>query len=1411
MKGHVAVGRIASVLGGLAVILVCGAAAAQTEPPKSIQTFSLAQDGDTGTASVAELLKDQEAGRATTGGKPLDVRGISARAGAMSDDKLEASIATLNDLIEETDDDDPSKPEYLARLGEVYWDKAENFLNKAQGNEMNARLRKATEAQDEAAIQAIEAEQKDLMEQREFWQLESVSAYRRVVDYYPEYPAIDETLYYLGFALVQMGRQAEAFPYFARLVREAPNSQYVPEALLNIGEFYFNAGRMEDAEKMYTEVENFKDSTIYGLAIYKKGWCLYNLARHEEAMNQFLTVIDFAKTPEAVKSGYARQLLKESQKDLVMVYSQVGSPDSAIKVFKAISPDGYMDLAIKLAEGYASQGDFEKSSRLYKNIIAEYATRDDAWRIVQFQTAIFGNAYNSGIKKDVVEEASRLIGLLDKYRAIAPKDFIDAEMMKAEELIRVVATTYHNEARKTKETATLEFTHELYNEYLRLFPDAKYVYEITVNYAYLLQDIGQDELAAERFTQIVKMRPEGPQAAEAAHAAVMAYYNLGEDQENKAKSDDTSDTEKKELSTFDQKLVAACETYLAMATKDSPDVVQAQFVKSMAYYRANHFEQASGGFRYIIDNFPEHENAPGAARLLLSSLVLMRDIPGLNDAADAIASRPQLMKDDVPGIIHRINEQKDFNACFEFEQKGLNSRAAECFMAYILKFPATPLKDRALINAGNNFFKARRVEDSLKANGQLVNEFPDSDLAARAVFNIADTYRRLAVYSEAARFYERFVELYPKHELVEEALRFATMLRTGLGDHELAIRDLRRYLKMFPKSEHAAGVALEIPGILVKQGKPVPALKEYNDYLAKYGQAGGVDRRLLVYLRIANTYKTMSGVKNAIAAREGYDKVIAVYDALTEDEKRLVSSIGLAAVAEAMMVKGEAVLDAMRAIKLSGSIAVVSGQIAKKLELSEQAMTIFNTIEKFGQPNWTIAAYSRRGFGFQELAQSIENTPAPKNLNLEQRQLFREGMSEKAMPVWEKAKESFRRCVRGAQELKWYNKYSEEAEDALMDIDPDFRSLPDMRPKPDYYSVLTGRMTLLAERDGQDIPKWSDPNLETRVRNAATAPDTTPEALYNMGAWLKSMGRKAEARTWFDRVLAVKPGFDKAQAAVGMLLFEEGNVADAEAWFARAVAIDPANAIANAYYGWQAIQRRDFPEAINVARIGLISDPDSRDAYAVLAAAYIGMGQIDAGLLVAQNALSLDPADGQIENLKGLMFLRQGEVRQAVKMFEKASIDSPMLYDAWMNLGLVTLGYKDFNSSGTAFQKALELKPTSRDARISLAIVERGSDRGAEALKILTGLASQADDPEAHFNLCLLYQENLADADKALDECTTFMSMTPATHPRRREVEKRIEGIKMTIEALEDSGDTGITPEEPVEGSADPIVAAPVE
>ena len=1344
--------------------------------------------GRPGEIKTYQLTAPAPAGEKGKPAAPMGVKSIVSRPEAIADENLEAAIATLNQLIETTDDNDPSKPEYLSRLADLYWDKAESFFNKAYGNEMFARLRAAQEAGDEAGVAAVEADQKALIQQRTFWQEQAVTAYRSIVDGYPEYPALDSVLYYLGFALVQMDRPADAYPYFARIIRETPNSSFVPDALLNVAEFYFNAGRMDEALRVYGEVENFPASGAYGLAIYKKGWCYYNMGQHDEAMNQFLKVIDYSRSDAARAIGYGAQLMREAQRDLVMVYSQVGSPDNAIKVFRKISPDGYMELAIRLAEGYASQGEYDKSSRLYKRIIAEFKDREDAYRVIEFQRAILENAYRVGVVVRVVEEARRLVGLLDRFGPNAPEAFWKPERARCEEVLRVIATTYHKEVAVTKDEKTMAYTAELYDQYLRLFPDSPERVPMTLNHALLLAQVGKHGEAAEEFSQLIALDPHGEHAETAAHEAVANYYKMLDMSRRRVKSEDTADLEPKELPEFEKKLVEACNRYLAMAKPDAPDVVEARFAAAMVLYEYNHFQEAATRFREVIETAPDHPNAPDAARLLLSSLHLMRDIKGLNAAAEQISQNPKLMQGDVPVLVTRIREQADFNKCYEHEQQERHRTAAECFLDYVRRFPNTPLKDRALINAANNFFKARMVERSLEANTQLFNEMPKSPLAPKALFNVGEIYRRLAVYSEAARFYEIFVKMLPKHELTEEALRYATVFRSGLGEYDAAVADMNQYLKRFPSSEHAPSVFLEIGLVLAKQGKHAAAIKQFQAFLTKYGRGAGPDLYLRALLAVAQSHRA---VKNDKAAQAAYNRVVEEYNALPDAEKEKVTAAGLAAAAEARFMQGEAILAEVRAIAIKGTQDEIAKAIRKKAELLKTAMDVFASVEAFGQPHWTIAAFSRKGFGFQELALAIEAVPPPRNFNEEQKEIFRGKLLEEAQPAWDRAKAEFRRCVETARQLKWYNEFSMQAEEAMMKLEPEFKSLPDIRPMPGYYSLNVGRPRLLPIREGEELPRYKDAGLEERVRAAAEGPNATAAAMYDHGAILEAKGDLDGARTWYERAAAADPKLADAVARLGSIALARGDTAEAVAKFERAMQIDPANSVAHNYLAAKEIRARNFPEAINHARMALVSDPDSMDAYLNLAATYLEMNLLDVGILVGRNAIGLDPDDAPIQNILGLILARRGEVRQAVSLYEKAVEDDPKSYDARMNLGATMLGYKDFESAARQFEAVLSMRPDDVQARLGFAVALRGLDRAKEAIAELNKVqTSRPDLADVHFNLCLVYQENLSDYAKALAECEAFARMAGPSHSKAEQVQKRIEGLRAILEA-QGSGSAG--------------------
>ncbi len=1317
--------------------------------------------------------------------KILGVKALRPRPAAMADEKLEQAMQTLNQIIETTEEDDPERPEYLTRLAELYWDKAENFFNKAYGDAMFQRMTQAKARGDGAAVAALTAEQQDLLKQRAYWQGQAVKTYRNLVDRYPTYKNLDSVLYYLGYTLTQMDKPAEGFPFFSRLVRERQDSRYAPDAWLNIGEFHFNSGRMDDAQKAYSEAEKFPQSPAYGLAVYKKGWCLYNLGLFENSMNQFLKVIEYARTPAAQKIGYARQLITEAQRDLVMAYSRVGNPDNAIRVFRQISPTNYMDLAGSLAEGYTAQGEYDKSTRLLRKIMAEYRDGPQAHRAIESQRGIFENAYRMGVKARVKEEEGRLVGLIERLRPTAPKAWIDEEDPRVEELLRVVSTTYHRESGVTRDEATAALASQMYADYLRLFPSAAERPSILINQAILFDQAGRFTEAAEMFGQVADAQPGTDVGREAARSAVASYYKSVDMTRSGGQRDETADTAPRPLSDTDRKLLAASDRYLKMAKPGDPDVVEARFVAALVHYDTNRFREALDGFARIIADSPGHGNAPDAARLMLSCYHLLRDIQGLNAAAERVAAEPRLMQGEVPGIVKGIREQADFNRCFEVEKAERYTAAAECFMAYVKKFPTTHLKERAFLNAGNDFFKARQVDRALAVNTAIFEDMRESPLAARALFNTAEIHRRLAGYPKAAAAYETFVREYPKDELAEEALRFAILFRSGLNEHDAAIANLRRYLELFPKSQHAPSLFLEIGMILHKQGKHPAAQKQFETYVSRFGRGGGDDLYLKALLKIGQSLKAQKN-KNK-AAIKAFQRVIAEYGALGDADKARVTSAGLAACAEALFLEGESVLDELRAVKLRLPEKVLAKQIDKKLTTLKQAVQIFSNVEEFKQPGWTIAAASRKGLGFQDLATAIERVPPPNSLNDEQKEFFRQGLLEKAQPVWDRAKGEFSRAVETARELKWYNRYSVEAEEALMALDPSFRALPDLRSDPEFFTLNQGRPPLMPEKEGMDAPRWREDGVVARLVAAAGAVGASAEVVYNGAAALEVKGDLVGARKGYDRALAMNPKLANAKAGMARLALREGRGDEAQRLFDAAMQLDPANAGAHNHLAAQMITKGQYREAMEHARMALVADPDNQDAYLILAVGDLNLGLYDVGVLVGRSALALDDRDAAIQGVLGMIFLQKGEVRQAVQLFEKAIVDAPESFDARMNLGLVTLSYKDFVTSTEQFRKAAALRPRDVPSRMALAVALRGMGKGDEALALQDEvLRLDPANVDVRYNRCILFQETLSKNDAALTECDAFLKAAPADHPKRKEAERRLEGIQATIEALKE-------------------------
>src|SRR6185437_16077372 len=99
--------------------------------------------------------------------------------------------------------------------------------------------------------------------------------------------------------------------------KEYPNSRFVADAHMARAESLFN-GKYDYAGALgeYEKVLQFKNSELYGLAMFKSAWCLWRLGRSDESAKRFVAVFEISEANNAQRGAAAvtqRKQLDELQ------------------------------------------------------------------------------------------------------------------------------------------------------------------------------------------------------------------------------------------------------------------------------------------------------------------------------------------------------------------------------------------------------------------------------------------------------------------------------------------------------------------------------------------------------------------------------------------------------------------------------------------------------------------------------------------------------------------------------------------------------------------------------------------------------------------------------------------------------------------------------------------------------------------------------------------------------------------------------------------------------------------------------------------------------------------------------------------------------------------------------------------
>lgn len=1006
-------------------------------------------------------------------------------------------------------------PSWLFRLAELHWEEAQYLFFEA--NRRDDQLQKMGPKPDPRAVEGIRAEKRDLEARTRVQQDEAIRLYRDIVKGWPQYPRLDEVIFFLGENLWRRQQREEALKAYRALITRFPESRFVPDAWMAFGEHYFDsAEKASRNENLRKALESYKraaartESSIYGYALYKQGWVHYNLGSWSEALDLFRAVILFGELPTSTIAPEKKiALLREAKKDYVRTYSHIGSPQAAREDFQRVGgEEGWRDMFRSLAGLYFEEGKDGEAIHIYHQLIQLDPRSPEA---AFSQARIVTSSGRTGRKDLAVQQAEVFVKMLREIDApgVARDDkgkkaLADARA-DAENTLRTLAVNYHTEYRKTRDEPVGKFAAEVYAAWLSVFANAAQGYQMRFFHAELLFALERYQEAGDEYSRVAKLDAEraaqrppqpGKYFSDALEGAVYAYDLVARKAEGKGTR--TAAAGPQPIGKERQQLLDACQTYLKWQPAGAKRV-EIAYKAADVYYRHNRFPEAVKLFGAIAVENPKSEVAAYAANLVLDSLNLQGDWKGMSAWAQRFYKEEELLrahpslKDDLARVI----EQSAFKIVGEMEKEKRWAAAADAYLAFARDWPASKLASAALFNASLDLSHAGQLDRALEVRDRLLRRYPDDPLAAQVVLANAGDHEAAGDFEKAAEDSERYFAGWRKQQApatprpargrgkkapppeparpagagpyqeakAQDALYNAGVFREGLSQYAKAEADRALFVETWPGAKETPKVFLSIADLHARSGSRAKEVAQLEEYQRRFASAP--EEWLAIQARIARAWDKGG---NREAARKARTAALGYYKQKGLGPQQ-AGERGLGVVAEGMLLELEPAYAAWDRITLDVKPKNLKGQLEVKgkklLELERQ----YGAVVQLKQAEPAVCALTAIGRLYSRMARTIVEAPVPKEVrgNKELVQEYKAQLAAISEAPQQKAVEGMEIAATKSRELGVRNDCSREAEAILARARPDKYgavleklpgiSAPAAADRVQGYGLLAGRKT----------------------------------------------------------------------------------------------------------------------------------------------------------------------------------------------------------------------------------------------------------------------------------------------------------------------------------------------------------------
>jgi tetratricopeptide (TPR) repeat protein len=749
-------------------------------------------------------------------------------------------------------------------------------------------------------------------------------------------------------------------------------------------EYFFVRKKYLDAEQAYAAITAMgANSDYYELALYKLGWTFYKQELHEEALHEYVALLDYK-----VSTGYdfdqsedqdAERRIADTFRVISLSFSSLGGPKIVEEYFDANGRRSYEDRVYShLGEFYLEKLRYHDAAASYQAFVALHplhrASPHFGMRVVEIYEA-------GGFPKLVLEskkEFAASYGLQAEYWRHFDVNESPEVLSYLKTNLRDLANHHHAlyQEEELADDAPENFREALrwYRAYLASFPDDLETPGIHHRMADLLLEHQDFADAAREYERTAYDYPEHQRAAAAGYAAIYAHRE-------------------------EQKRAAGAEREAARR------------------------EAVTSTLRFV-DRFPEHEHAGAVLGAAVDDLYEMKEFER------AIATARRLIDEhpEADPSIRRSAWAVVAHASFDLADYP------QAEQAYARVLEMTPAEDdshqEVVDNLAAAIYKqgeqANLAEDHRSAAAhflRIAKTAPSSEIRPLAEYDAGAALIRLEDWDGATEVLESFRQSHPDHELHSQATRQLALVHREKGNLARAAEEYER-VAVEAEDRELRGEALLVAGELYEDsGRPDRALAAYLSYVGDFSEP--LETAVETRFKIAEMYRA---AQDEASHHDQLQRIVEI-DA-TAGDARTARVRYLAA--QSALVLSEGLYHHFDEVEL---VQPFESSLQEKERRMDAALEAFARLVDYEIGDVTAAATFYMAEVYFDFSKALIESERPGGLDPAELQAYEMVLEEEAFPFEERAIEVHEKnlelMVAGA-----YNRWIERSLERLAKLMP---------------------------------------------------------------------------------------------------------------------------------------------------------------------------------------------------------------------------------------------------------------------------------------------------------------------------------------------------------------------------------------